>query len=67
MAVERKGRTSVKQRIMLVVVIALNGTTVALAQLRTDGKRAWMTHFSFARTPSLTVNEYFSVLPPTRI
>lgn len=41
MAVERKGRTSVKQRIMLVVVIALNGTMVALAQTQ-DGRQACM-------------------------
>ncbi len=36
-----KGRASVKQRIMLVVVVALNGTTVALAQTQ-DGRQACM-------------------------
>jgi len=36
-----KGRASVKQRIMLVIVIALNGTTVALAQAQ-DGRQACM-------------------------
>ena len=36
-----KGRASVKQRIMLIVVIALNGTTVALAQTQ-DGRQVCM-------------------------
>ena len=41
MAVERSNGPSVKQRIMLVVVIALNGITVALAQAQ-DGQQACM-------------------------
>ena len=62
----REGPASVKQRIMLVVVIAFNGTTVALAQTQEDRQACLNDAFQFCQDAIPDRERVFSCLASHR-